>query len=123
MIAIGDIHGRLSKLTGLIEKIGSTAKDRLVFLGDYIDRGPDSYEVVEFILKFRQEFPKTITLRGNHEDFVVSLFMGNQNQNDRQLWLKSNGGDRTISSYDRHGCYLKKHQEFYMNLPLSYETD
>lgn len=123
LIAIGDIHGRLSKLTGLIEKIGLTAEDRLVFLGDYIDRGPDSYEVVELILKLRQDYPNTITLRGNHEDFVVSLFMGNQSQYERHIWLKMNGGDLTMASYKKNGFYLKEHQDFYMNLPISYETD
>jgi serine/threonine protein phosphatase 1 len=123
LIAIGDIHGRLSKLEGLLHQIASSVDDRLVFLGDYIDRGADSFEVVELLIRLKKEFPKTITLRGNHEDFVVSLFMGNQSQYQRDIWLKMNGGDMTMTSYRNNGCYLKVHQEFYINLPLSWETE
>lgn len=123
LIAIGDIHGRLSKLTGLIDKISPSQDDRIVFLGDYIDRGPLSYQVIEYIINFRTDFPNTVTLRGNHEDFVISLFMGNQSAYERNIWLKMNGGDMTLSSYRKAGQLLKVHQDFYMSLPLFYETD
>lgn len=123
LIAIGDIHGRHSKLACLIEKISPQREDTMVFLGDYIDRGPDSYYVVGFLIKLKEEYPNTITLRGNHEDFVISLFMGNQNQWERNIWLKMNGGDLTLASYKRAGFYLKIHREFYESLPLSWETE
>ncbi len=123
LIAIGDIHGRLSKLVGLIEKISPGAEDQLIFLGDFIDRGPDSFRVVQYIIDFRQRFPNTIALRGNHEDFVISLFMGNQSMFERNIWLKMNGGEITLWSYRKAGQQLKDHQEFYMSLPLFYETD
>lgn len=123
IVAIGDIHGRLSKLEGLLEQIVPSGDDRLVFLGDYIDRGADSFEVVELLIRLKKDFPLTVTLRGNHEDFVVSLFIGNDSQRQRDIWLKMNGGDLTMTSYSNHGCYLKAHREFYMNLPLSWETD
>ncbi len=41
----------------------------------------------------------------------------------RDLWLKLNGGDQTLASYKGSGQYLKAHQDFYMNLPVSWETD
>lgn len=123
LIAVGDIHGRLSKLEGLIDQIGPNRDDLLVFLGDYIDRGADSFEVVELIIALKRRLPHTITLRGNHEDFVVSLFMGNQSQYQRNIWLKMNGGDLTMASYRNNGCHLKEHKDFYMNLPLFWETD
>jgi serine/threonine protein phosphatase 1 len=123
LIAIADIHGRFSKLEGLIQEITPEKRDTLVFLGDYIDRGPKSYHVVDFIVKLKQEFPNTVTLRGNHEDFVLSLFQGNQDKYMRHLWLKLNGGDQTLASYKGAGHFLKVHQEFYMNLPVSWETD
>jgi len=123
LIAIGDIHGKLSKLQGLIEKIEPAADDRLVFLGDYIDRGPDSFETIEYIIRLKTNLPNVVTLRGNHEDFVISLFMGNHSRRDREIWLTINGGDQTMASYRRHGVYLKEHQEFYMNLPLFYEIE
>jgi serine/threonine protein phosphatase 1 len=122
LIAVGDIHGRLSKLVGLIGKIRPEKDDMMIFLGDFVDRGPDSYEVVEFIIRLKQEFPQTVTLRGNHEDFIVSLFMGNMSKQDRNIWMKMDGGDQTMASYRRNGYYLKVHQEFYMNLPLFWET-
>src|SRR3990172_11534761 len=123
LIAIGDIHGRLSKLEGLLEQIAPSGDDRLVFLGDYIDRGADSFEVVELLLRLKKELPLMVTLRGNHEDFVVSLFIGNDSLRQRDIWLKMNGGDMTMTSYLNNGFYLKVHREFYMNLPLSWETD
>jgi len=123
LIAIGDIHGRLAKLEGLLDQLAPSSDDRLVFLGDYIDRGADSFEVVELLSRLKKELPNTITLRGNHEDFVVSLFMGNQNTYQRNIWLKMNGGDLTMTSYRNNGCYLKVHREFYMNLPVSWETE
>jgi serine/threonine protein phosphatase 1 len=68
--AIGDIHGDLHQLHRLLRRLGPIERtDKLVFLGDFIDRGPRSREVVEFI---RRELPKTgaeiVSLRGNHED-------------------------------------------------------
>jgi len=122
IIAIGDIHGRLEKLEGLVEQLAPSDEDRLVFLGDYIDRGAESFEVVDLLIRLKRTFPKTITLRGNHEDFVISLFKGNQSQYQRGIWLKKNGGDLTIASYRNKGFLLKVHQDFYMNLPLYWET-
>jgi serine/threonine protein phosphatase 1 len=68
--AIGDIHGDLEQLLGLLNRIGPLGRtDKLVFLGDYVDRGPKSREVIEFV---RFELPRTgakvVCLRGNHED-------------------------------------------------------
>jgi serine/threonine protein phosphatase 1 len=123
LIAIGDIHGRFSKLEGSIEGVIPEKSDSLVFLGDYIDRGPKSYHVVDYVVKMREEYPHIITLRGNHEDFVLSLFQGNQDKCMRHLWLKLNGGEQTLASYRGAGHYLKVHQDFYMNLPVSWETE
>jgi len=123
LIAIGDIHGRFFKLESLMEEITPEKDDTIVFLGDYIDRGPKSYHVVDFIVKLKQEFPNTVILRGNHEDFVLSIFQGNQDKYMRHLWLKLNGGDQTLASYKGAGHYLNVHQDFYMNLPVFWETD
>jgi serine/threonine protein phosphatase 1 len=69
--AIGDIHGDLPALRTLLSRLpGLDAKDTLVFLGDYVDRGPDSAGTVEF-LRFqlpRMTPAKVVCLRGNHED-------------------------------------------------------
>lgn len=68
--AIGDIHGDLDQLHDLLRRIGPFgASDKFVFLGDYLDRGPKSKDVIDFV---RHELPKTgakvVCLRGNHED-------------------------------------------------------
>lgn len=68
--AIGDIHGDLTALQTLFERLPAmTADDTIVFLGDYIDRGPESAGVVAFVRRLEQDGPaKVIALRGNHED-------------------------------------------------------
>ena len=50
LYAIGDIHAELEKLDELLDKLPLASGDRLVFLGDYIDRGPDAYGVVERLI-------------------------------------------------------------------------
>ena len=70
--AIGDIHGDLDQLLDLLQRIGPLgADDTLVFLGDYVDRGPQSKQVIEYIrfeLPRRANGAKIVCLRGNHED-------------------------------------------------------
>lgn len=123
LIAVGDIHGRLAKLEDLVEQIGLKTDDTLVFLGDYIDGGAHSYQVVEYVIQLKKNFPNVVTLRGNHEDFVISLFMGNLNLRDREIWLTMNGGKVTLASYRNKGHHLNVHQEFYMSLKHSFETE
>lgn len=79
-----DIHGRLEPLKALLAKIPEGAK--IVFLGDYVDRGSQSREVVALL----RSLPNTVCLRGNHEDMVCDL--------DPSGWL-DNGGIATIMSY------------------------
>lgn len=122
LIAIGDVHGRLSKLEGLLGQIDPRQEDKIIFLGDYIDRGPDSYDVVERLIGFRREFPMTVMLRGNHEAFVLSLFRNPVN-GQRQSWLEKDGGNLTVASYQAAGQFLTVHREFFESLPLSFETD
>lgn len=68
--AIGDIHGDLAALEKLFTRLPDlAAEDTVVFLGDYVDRGPDSRGVVAWIRDFEQTSKaKVVTLRGNHED-------------------------------------------------------
>ena len=74
--AIGDIHGDRASLTRLLERLPDmTAADTVVFLGDYVDRGPDSLGVIRDVQAFIASSPaKVITLRGNHEDKWVESF-------------------------------------------------
>jgi serine/threonine protein phosphatase 1 len=73
--AIGDVHGCLAKLRRLLARIEAHRADkpaRLIFLGDYIDRGPDSRGVIEFIMALQHQRPDSvICLRGNHEAIAL----------------------------------------------------
>jgi serine/threonine protein phosphatase 1 len=101
LYAIGDIHGRLDLLESLLSLIERDQRGRavmpvvLIFLGDYVDRGPDSKRVVDRLIR---EFASPYTpvfLKGNHEDLLLSFL------NDPVTgpnWLY-NGGDTTLLSY------------------------
>ncbi len=71
LIAIGDIHGQRELLLELIGLIGPTADDQLVFLGDYIDRGPQTPQVLDWLIDFKALYPQTVLLRGNHEQMLL----------------------------------------------------
>lgn len=99
--AVGDIHGRLDLLTQLMDKITTHAKNRgatrtyLVFLGDYIDRGPDTKGVIDFLSSGLPAGFETIFLKGNHEQ----LMSGFLDQPEHGLSWAMNGGIQTILSY------------------------
>jgi serine/threonine protein phosphatase 1 len=73
--AIGDIHGDLTALQTLFERLPALTKDdTVVFLGDFIDRGPESAGVVDFVRKHEDKSPgKIVSLRGNHEDAWIQV--------------------------------------------------
>jgi serine/threonine protein phosphatase 1 len=93
LIAIGDIHGCAATLEVLLDRLDPTSDDHLLFVGDYIDRGPDSKDVIDQLLDLRQDVPCTF-LRGNHEAMMIDyLEAGAFN-----LW-QMNGGVSTLQSY------------------------
>jgi serine/threonine protein phosphatase 1 len=93
-LAIGDIHGCLTHLDALLESIAPTNDDRLIFLGDYVDRGPDSAGVLKCIIRLSQTYRVT-TLMGNHEQMMLAARDSHDKFSD---WLL-NGGDATLRSY------------------------
>lgn len=97
LIAVGDIHGCAQTLDALLERLSPTADDHLVFVGDYVDRGPDSMGVIDRLLALRTEVPCTF-LRGNHEALMMSYLTGG----DAELWW-ANGGIATLRSYGANG--------------------
>src|SRR6476661_3265432 len=80
--AVGDIHGRLDLLDQLLDKIhddiasGNSRKILLVFVGDLIDRGPDSAQVVERLRTYEHPGVKPLFLLGNHEEVVLRILGG-----------------------------------------------
>jgi|SRR5882672_4993589 len=100
--AIGDIHGRLDLLTELLAKIADDAdrhpedkKRRLVFLGDYVDRGMQSRGVVDALLSKPWPGFDSTFLMGNHEEAMLEFLEG---RSDGTAWL-SYGGLETLLSY------------------------
>lgn len=102
LIAIGDVHGCLSELRQLVDQLAPQPGDHIVFLGDYVDRGPDSAGVLRFLLAFAEgsyEHDVDVTfLRGNHEQMMLDARAGGRASPSMHLWLR-NGGGKTIESY------------------------
>ena len=118
-IAIGDIHGCAASLKALVDRLESYRDRTFIFVGDYIDRGPSSKEVVDFLIDFQKEV-NCVFLRGNHEQMMLNAL----NNTDQQLWLM-NGGRNTINSYEEDPTQFTlpvEHQAFYESLELYYET-
>jgi serine/threonine protein phosphatase 1 len=95
LLAIGDIHGCLLQFNDLLMLVQPTSDDRLILLGDYVDRGPDSRGVLDRILELKRTLPNLICLRGNHE--IMMLDSRDQPANQK-MWL-SVGGLQTLGSY------------------------
>lgn len=101
--AIGDVHGEIEKLDSLLRFIREDAARRagahkVVFLGDLIDRGPDSRGVVERV-KAMCERGEALALKGNHEELMLHAF--EKTESIGVYWWAENGGDETILSYAR----------------------
>lgn len=130
-IAIGDIHGRFDLLSNLLDKIGPMPMHKYVFLGDMVDRGPESFEVVNRI-KAMCEAGSAIALLGNHEDMMLD-YHAKKYPDHYDVWMM-NGASKTVTSYlgaatlygagrffqaferSGHAAWLK-------SLPYFYETD
>jgi serine/threonine protein phosphatase 1 len=120
LIAIGDIHGCARTLDALIERLAPGPDDHLVFVGDYIDRGPDSKGVIDRLLKLRDESRCTF-LRGNHEE----LFLNYLDQGEFDIW-SYNGGTATLDSYAVPGegfVIPDEHIEFIRETEMYLDTE
>ena len=72
---IPDVHGYLRTLRSLVsDRIQPGKEDKLIFLGDYIDRGPDSKGVIDFIRSLQENVCQVTALKGNHEDMMVEIY-------------------------------------------------
>ena len=124
IFAVGDIHGCYDRLRALLDRIPlDWSRDQLVFMGDYIDRGPQSFEVVEHLIGLQELHPDIVFLKGNHEQMLADYLLGK----DRMLYLY-NGGQQTLESYLRNGApgefpIPPRHRRFFDTLRLFHETD
>jgi serine/threonine protein phosphatase 1 len=97
-LAIGDIHGCSQALRALLDAIQPTPDDWLITLGDYVDRGPDSYGVIEQLLALHGT-GRLIALRGNHEEMMLQA---RSSHHWLEEWLDC-GGKQALRSYSPLG--------------------
>ncbi len=126
LYAVGDIHGENEKLDELLAKLPLEAGDRLVFLGDYVDRGPDPFAVVERLIQLQRDWP-CVFLLGNHESMLLDFLGWTDDAYFGGDAFLMNGGDRTLASYgyfdrdqpDRRSFrFPKEHEDFLLSLKL-----
>jgi serine/threonine protein phosphatase 1 len=94
LLAIGDIHGCFAALETLAAAVPFADDDLLVTLGDYVDRGPDSRAVVDWLIE-RDRLGRLIALRGNHE----LLMLRSRESEEMEAAWRMFGGDATLASY------------------------
>jgi serine/threonine protein phosphatase 1 len=114
-LVIGDVHGHYTALSELFHNIAPSQEDEIYFLGDLIDRGSQSAEVVNFVIENNYN-----CILGNHEIMLLdALARDNINPQAFQAWLQ-NGGNATISSYG-HKMLPPEHIEWFKNLPFYFD--
>jgi serine/threonine protein phosphatase 1 len=142
LIAIGDIHGQLDQLNRLLNAVAPTNNDRFVFLGDYIDRGNNSKGVLERLIRFHEDFPGTVFIRGNHDQMLMdalieagvitghrlrdqsSVYRACSSESDIEIFL-FNGGKQTLRSYriTHLADFPKEHLLFFGSTRLWYRFE
>jgi serine/threonine protein phosphatase 1 len=125
LFAIGDIHGCADELRVMLKAIAPGSGDTVVFVGDYVDRGPASREVIEIVLDLERGPAETVFLKGNHEDMMLS-FLGLPGRYGESFLF--NGGIATLESYGLKEDDVseaihhipKSHLDFYRRLAVNY---
>jgi serine/threonine protein phosphatase 1 len=111
-LVIGDIHGGLKGLVQLLERIEVSEKDRLIFLGDYVDGWSESAQLINFLIKFSQKY-RCVFIKGNHDAWCYQWL---SNQEISEVWFL-HGGKSTIESYQNIDLLTKeKHLDFFANM-------
>lgn len=121
ILAIGDVHGcrvALEEMAGLVR---FSKDDIIIPLGDYVDRGPDSKGVIDFLIDLKRQFPKVHCLRGNHE---IMMERARDDEFEARSW-KGFGGKEALQSYDTDSLedIPESHWSFIADLLPYYETD
>ena len=126
---IGDVHGRPALLDQLIHNVPwDINNDKIVFLGDLIDRGPDAPGILDRVMKMASDNPNVVVLRGNHEQMMLDCL----DYGDLQWLIPENGGLATLTGYgldldqlqDVSDIHIpEEHVEFLLGLPYFHEDD
>lgn len=143
--AVGDVHGQIDELHRVLDLIvkDGGAVDKTVFLGDYVDRGPDSKAVVQVLQDGVRDGGHWVCLKGNHDRymtrFVTEMTVHDPCTSSGLFWLNPRlGGDKTLKSYgieaydgaplepifeQAQALVPRTHLDFLSGLPLYHETD
>jgi len=97
-LAVGDIHGCFKALATLVALVPFRSEDVIITLGDYVNRGPDSCAVVDWLIAYKQR-GQLVPLRGNHE---LMMMQARDSAEAFQRWIEY-GGDATLASYSPFG--------------------
>lgn len=98
VLAIGDIHGCSTAFDALLDAVTLQPDDKIITLGDYVDRGPDSKGILDRLIEL-YDTGRLVALRGNHEIMMLGAF---QKRSLESPWRRG-GGDKTLASYSRSG--------------------
>ena len=112
---ISDVHGCYKSLLALVDKLPNKKKSKICFVGDLVDRGNNSYDVIKFIMDNNYDL-----VLGNHEKMFLecSEMLENDRNNDTlKQWLFSSGGEETLSSYNSKKEFHKQ-LDFLKSVPL-----
>lgn len=137
IFAISDIHGCYDELMALYNQLPiDPEKDQMVFLGDYIDRGPNSKAVVQQLIDWKAKYPHWQVLQGNHEDLMLdALLYQSRKYLSFDLWYNQGGKETFLSyvpenltRYEKAIIQVKdvipeEHLTWLAALPLYYQTD
>ncbi len=109
---IGDIHSGLKALQQVLDRVGLTTKDHLIFLGDYVDSWSEAFETVEYLIALEKKYHCTF-LRGNHDELCRNWMLTGE---DNPQWL-AHGGKATKTSYQSIAkTNWEKHLDFFASL-------
>lgn len=111
-LVCGDIHGGLKSLQQCLDRAKVTSKDKLIFLGDYVDGWSESAQVIEYLIQLSKT-TECIFIRGNHDKWCEDWLINGQAP---MMW-KLQGGQSTLESYVSTGFLVKdEHRNFFKNL-------
>lgn len=124
VLAIGDMHGKFTRLLSLFHKIDfDEHKDFLILLGDYVDRGDENMRCLRWAMEMSEK-PNVVALRGNHEQMMLAYYV--IGDGDTRIWLP-NGGNKTKAEFEawcmKDPSAFRRALEFIYNRPLYHRME
>jgi serine/threonine protein phosphatase 1 len=117
---IGDIHGCSKTLGSLLEKVAPSKEDQIIFVGDYIDKGPDSGGVLDQIINIIRDGFNVIPLTGNHEENLLEALDNYSPKDFRNYVVTLCKAGNLINE---NGELIERYETFLRSLPLYHQTD